>query len=178
MVLTGTDVVAAVALAGSLLLVTAGATHLRAPRDLAAVLAAQRLLAPRPRRLLAAVLGPGQLIIGMAALLTWVLDMATRAPFAAQAGLYAAFTGYLTVLLRRRPGAPCGCFGDDSPTGVPAIVRATIAALASGLAAGLSVGGGAGSSPAEPLGRLAALAAAAIIAAIAWLLPQLLAPKR
>lgn len=30
MVLTGTDVVAAVALAGSLLLVTAGATHLRA----------------------------------------------------------------------------------------------------------------------------------------------------
>lgn len=163
-------------LAGAVLLLVAGALDsLDRPR-LAATLARQRLLGPRGRRVVGAALGPAQLAVGVVVLALWVGGApGFRESCAVPTALYAGFAAYLLVLVRRRPGAPCGCLGGDTPAGVQAIGRAALfAACSAGSAMNWPPAAGATAIDMPAPDRLILLAAAGLLAAIAALLPTVL----
>lgn len=97
-------------------------------------------------------------------LLGWLLPLPPLARLGALAValLIAAFAGYLALLLRRRPGAPCGCFGSGTVSAT-AVARAALIAPFALLAAVLG--------PAGP--DLVTAASAVLVAAMLWLLPQI-----
>lgn len=163
----------AAATGGALLLTAAGLGHLRRRHLLRAVLGAQRLL---PRRLwgpVTAVLGGAELLVGgsvLAVLLT--APSVADAPLAAQACGYGGFTAYLAVLRRRRPSAPCGCFGTDGPVTWVVVARAGL--LAGGAAGAALLGAQVAAMPAAA--RLPCLAGGVVVAMAGWLLPVLARP--
>ncbi|MEU5696214.1 MauE/DoxX family redox-associated membrane protein [Actinosynnema sp. NPDC020468] len=73
--------------------------------------------------------------------------------------LYAGFAGYLVVLRRRSPGAPCGCFAGEGPVTRWLVGRALFFAV------------GAALEPATPW--LIALTGGFVLAMAGWLLPEL-----
>lgn len=151
-------------LAGGLLLAGAALGHLRDSAMLRATLAAQGLLPARQHALVSVTLGPVELGLAVALLLGWLLPLPPLAQLAALAIalLMAAFAGYLALLLRRRPGAPCGCFGSGTVS-VTAVARAALIAPFALLAAVLG--------PAGP--DLVTAASAVLVAAMLWVLPQI-----
>ena len=131
---------------------------------LRATLAAQGLLPARSRALVSVTLGPVELGLAVALLLGWLLPLPVVARVAALAIalLMVVFAGYLALLLRRRPGAPCGCFGSGTVSAT-AVARAALVAPFALLAAVLG--------PADP--DLVTAASAVLVAAMLWLLPQI-----
>jgi hypothetical protein len=132
------DLLAAVAaLTTSLLLVASAVGHLR--HRVTPELNAHGVLPERARPVVAAALPVAELVIGLAGL--------TAAPSAlvAQAALFAAFAGYLTLVLRAatragRTGIPCGCGLPEVPVGPAAVGRAAGLAVAALAAAAFSTG--------------------------------------
>lgn len=151
-----------VGVAGALLLIGAGVGHTRSPAQLRALLRAHGI-APKSLVVpLARTLGPAQLLLGAAVL----VGVAAWPPLAAAAGaasalLFAGFAVYLTRLVGS--GQPCGCFGDDAPTGPFAVTRAVL--LTAG-AIGLVL------RSASPTTWLT-IGAAVLFAAVLWLAPQI-----
>jgi Methylamine utilisation protein MauE len=154
----------AVSLAGAMLLLGAGAGHLRSPRWVRASLEAQRVLPAGWHGALARLLGPIELALAAVVLLGWfVAPVLLRVGLAAAAVLWVAFAGYLAVVLRRTPGAPCGCFGQDRVSWwavgrVAVLACATVATMPA-------------ATPDE--GRPVILVASVMVALMLWLLPQL-----
>ena len=144
--MSGTSLlVLSLALAASLLLVAAGAGHLRRPVASAAALAAHGL--PAGRRATAA-LGVVEVVLGTAATLLALAGPASalRVALAAQSALYVLVTVHLVRVLRGgRGGVPCGCGLPEVPVGAGVAVRAAVLAGASlaGLAWSESGGGAA-----------------------------------
>jgi hypothetical protein len=165
--------VSAVAAGGALLLTAAGLGHLRRRHLLRAALGAQRLLPRRLWRPVAAALGGAELLVGasvLAVLLT--APSAAVPPLAAQACGYGGLAAYLAVLRRRRPGAPCGCFGTDGPVTWLVVARAGL--LAGGAAGAALLGAQVAAMPA--VARLPCLAGGVVVAMAGWLLPVLARP--
>ena len=159
-------VVWALAVGGAWLLVAAGVQHVRRPRHLQAALLAQR--APASWRRIARWWGPVEVLIGAAVLLVLLLGLTTRwgalAPLAA--GLvYLGFAVHLVRVLRRTPGAPCGCLGDE-PAGPAGVVRAALFGVSALLATTAEMPDG--------LTRWAVLAVGVLIALMAAVIPSVL----
>ena len=153
----------------ALVLLTAFAGHLRAPRVLPIALAAHRTL-PVPlvwpaavtvtalEGLLGAAIGYA-LLAGRAHLLT----LAATGAALLLAG-YALYGGYV---LRTRPVVPCGCAADGTPMSGWVAGRAGVLALAS-----LAVAGGAGSAAAAHGAHLVIVGLSSVVfAALLWSLP-------
>jgi hypothetical protein len=155
---------------GQLLLVAAVLRRLRSGPPLVAVLRAHTVLpgwarsAPAATAIEAAQVAAG--VVGAAALLA---GSATAGQLVASnlvtATLFASFTGYLPVVLRRRGPVPCGCFGGDEPVRPAAIARA--AAFTAAPVAALPVAGDITRALAAWPTRLGVLAGAVLIAALA-----------
>ncbi len=135
--MSGTAVLALTgALAASLLLVAAGAAHLRRPGALAAATAAHGVVhLPVPA---AAAVGVLEVVLGVgtAAALAAGARAALFVLLAGQALLLGAFATYLLHVARRaanrgRPAVPCGCGLPDLPVGGGAATRAAVPALLS-----------------------------------------------
>lgn len=130
-------VTAAAALAVGLVLVAAATGHLRDPRGTRAALAAHDVLPSGLRRVVAAVLPPIELGLGVALLLGVlgrpalgpVLTVALPVTAGAAVLLLAGFTAYLALVLRRSRGAadvPCGCGLGTTPVSHWAVARAGV----------------------------------------------------
>jgi hypothetical protein len=156
----------------ALVLLTAFAGHLRAPRTLPAALAAHRTVPGPlvwPVAVVAVVLeGALGADIGFAVL----AGRSHALTLAAGAGavLLAGYAIYGLRVLHTRPGVPCGCStgpGGDAPMTGWVVVRAAVLALASFAAA-------AGAGPAaDSHGAHTAIAvlASVVFAVLLWLLP-------
>jgi hypothetical protein len=162
-------IVIACALGGALLLLVAAIDHIRHFDRLRAALVAQRLVPYRWHRRVGVALVVAELAVGGAVGAVVLVVPSWSGPvFIAEAVTYGGFLGYLLVLRIRRPATPCGCFGDDGPVGVPALLRAGTLALGAGAAA-LPGGGRDGDAGAA----LLILAAACVIAVLARVVPAL-----
>ncbi|MGH9890787.1 MAG: MauE/DoxX family redox-associated membrane protein [bacterium] len=97
----------------------AGAGHLHHPRSLAEALVAQGLLPKAAAGLAARVIGSLEAAIAGLGLLALTPGLAgqvsPKAILGVAASLYAIFSLYVALLLRRQPGAPCGCSAEDHP---------------------------------------------------------------
>jgi hypothetical protein len=174
MTLTISALVRSVALAGALLLLGVGATHLRAVGRLGATLRAHAVLPRAWCRPVAAVASLAEPAIGAGALLaasaTWLSETVA---FGAEALLFAVFTAYLSVVRKVRPLAPCGCSFSNLPVGWIVIARA---AVLGGGAAGASVPAVSAVTRSLPLsGQALILLAAAGIATALWVVVEALA---
>ncbi len=172
------------ALAGAVLLVAAGIEHTRQPSVLRSSMEAQRTFRASAVPLIARVLGPIELIIGVGVLGCWVVGSELIRPLSAAAAvLYAAFAVYTLFLLRRRPTAPCGCFGTSDPVTVATVARAAFLAVILGLAAarwghvlddiGITVRANAALGLYSVSARWSILTLGTLIACLLWILPLL-----
>lgn len=146
--------------AGSIVLLVAGTRHAAGYHSLVDLLRRQRLLPAAPA--VAGALVAAELTVGAGAIALFVLAGSTIG-FVAQAMLYAAFAGYLTVLIAARPGTECGCWVADGGPARPWEVALGTAMAAASLGATLA---GLGTSV-EPLATrlLVAVGAAGMVAA-------------
>lgn len=150
--------------AAVVLLLVAGGHHLRRRRDLRRALDRQALLPRRARGLVAATLGPVEVLAGAAAATALVTD---RAALVTGAGVTVTIAGLgflatVGLLLRRHPTAPCGCGRHgDHPTHPAALARAGLVA-AGGLA--LLAGAAGDLAALAPTERLTVGAAAVALA--------------
>jgi len=126
------------ALAATTLLAGAGAVHTARTSSLRDALTVQHLLPAPARRLVGATLGPLELVLAGAGLLS-VVAKGPATIGVAIAALGAGFFGFVALLLRRRPGTPCGCAGGADPTAPLDLGRALVV-----LAGGLAIVTGAG----------------------------------
>lgn len=164
----------AAAMAGALLLVAAGAGHLRGRDAFRHVLQAHRLLPEGPQRLVARLVPLSEVVIGAAVLVSVPFGAVPAAPaLMAQSLLYAGFAGYLTMLLRRGSTAPCGCFGGGETAGPVTIGRAVLFSLSALASAVLPATHGPYATSGEWLPVLWITAVA--FAAAAWFLPAMMA---
>lgn len=157
------------ALAVALVLLAAGAGHLRDTQGLRRALAAHDVLPAGARRAVAPLLGPVELVLGAALLVSLATAWLPLVVALAAVLLTGAFTAYLTLVLRRTRGAgeiPCGCGLGTTPVGPWSVARA---GLLAGLALLAVVGGtpdwaalaGTGATPGAAMVAGAAGAAAA-----------------
>lgn len=170
---------AACALAVALVLLAAGAGHLRDARGTRTALAAHDVLPSGLRGMTAAVLPVLELLLGMALLAGLMVGLV--APTGARPGgldlvpaaagaaalLLAGFTAYLALVVRRTrgvPDVPCGCGLGATPVGHWAVLRAAVL-LVLALAAALG-GAQAWSSLPTDQAPLAAQAAVVIAAGV------------
>lgn len=159
------QITAAVAMGGALLLLAAGVGHLRRRGHLAAVLATQRLVPRWSRRPLAAVVAVTEIGAGAIAVAGWLA--AYRLLLIPMAVVYAAFGVYTIVLRLRRPGAPCGCFGDGGAVSWSVVARAWVFCGAAIVATSAL------DADAATADRLVTGCAAVLVALITWVVPQL-----
>lgn len=156
----------------ALVLIAAFAGHLRAPRTLPAALTAHRTM-PAPFVWPVAVvvvavegvLGAG---VGYAALTGHAHALTLSG--GAGAVLFAGYAAYSLLVLRARPGVPCGCSsgrGGDAPMTGWVTVRAAALAVAS-LGAAVGAGPATRSSGAH---AVIVLLASAVFAVLLWTLP-------
>ncbi|WHT17631.1 hypothetical protein N8J89_31565 [Crossiella sp. CA-258035] len=153
----------ACSLGAALLLLVAGLGHLRERTLFLATLRAQRLLPPTVHRPVSLLTPATELLAAALTTATVLLPSLPRALLLPQTALYLAFAAYLGILVRTRPGTPCGCFNSRSPATWATVLRATLAAAATLV-----------TTFAPPLPKswlLPALAASLVLAAIAWLAP-------
>lgn len=121
--------------AATALLGRSGASHLRHRTALRALLDRQALLPNRVRPIVAAGLGPIELVLAAAMAVALVGGGATVLVGGVVATVGLSFSGLLLALARTRPGTPCGCHGATGPD------EAGISPL-DGLRAGIVIGGG------------------------------------
>jgi hypothetical protein len=163
-------VTGAFALGGALLLTAAGAGHLWHRRALPTALRAQRLLPAHLSVPVAIGAVAAEVSIGPSVLATAIGGpSASAVPLVAQAALYATFTAFLWMVLRRRPAAPCGCFGAAERVSRLVVTRA-------GLLAAATIGAlvpGAQFAMLPMTSRLLCLAGGFVVAMAGWLLPVL-----
>ena len=153
---------AAVALSGVWLLLAAGIGHLRNRVWLRAVLSAQGTLPIRLRPLVVAALGPVEILLGLACLgLTILQQPGHKALLLVLAATYVAFGVATAVVVRRSPGAPCGCFSDQTPASWATVTRSAVLAVAAAVTAMTTT---------QATGLC--LAAGAVVAVVLWVLPQ------
>lgn len=150
-------------------LVAAGVAKLRRPTGTASALHLVRLPASTA---LARVLGAGEVVIGLTALL-----VGGRWAAATVAGAYAAFT-LVSARGRTRPEAPCGCFGDSTaPLTTTHVVVNAVLAVTVTVAAVVAAPGVAAATADSPALLLAAAVAigtaAALVAATLTTVPVL-----
>jgi hypothetical protein len=158
------------------LLAAAGSFHLASPRRLLRIIRTQHLVPPRLALGLTALLIAAELAVGAGTLwagLTTGVDTQSRtALLATVAFMYAAFTLYLILLVRYRPGAACGCVHDERPANVWSIARAAVLAIAA-LSLGL-VGGPSAGPVAFEFRDWVALLVSVTLAIILWQFPTAL----
>jgi hypothetical protein len=117
------------------LLVFSGIEHAARRTRFRDVLAEQRVWPRAGTAAVAAVVIATELGIGMLGLLGMLAGPGLAMPALVAASLlFAAYTAYVTYLLRRRPYAPCGCSSGDHP------VNAWVAFRSAGLSAGALCG--------------------------------------
>lgn len=182
-------ITAAAAVAVALVLLAAATGHLRDRRGTLAALTAHDVLPSGLRRVVAALLPAGELVLGLT-LLIGLLGPAVPGPVTAAALplaaggaalLLAGFTAYLALVLRRTRGAadvPCGCGLGTTPVSHWAVARAGVL-LALALTATLgSAGGGApdwsalsGEEAPVPVQAFVVLAAGLTLALVTAALP-------
>jgi hypothetical protein len=151
-------------------IVSSALHHLAKWRDFRADIAAQRLLPPSAVAaavtLVELVLGGGLCLIAVG-----VVDgdaLRRTGPLLA-AATFTGYAVYAAVLVRFRPGAPCGCGTAQRPVSVWAVARA---AMLAGVAA-IATGGGAWTH--LDTAQAAAVAVIALTSALAlWILPDAL----
>ncbi|MCK2243819.1 MULTISPECIES: MauE/DoxX family redox-associated membrane protein [unclassified Crossiella] len=153
----------AAALGAALLLLVAGLGHLRERRLFLATLRAQRLLPARLHVPVSLLTPASELLAGALTVSTVLLPALPRPLVLPQAALYLVFTGYLAILVRTRPGTPCGCFNARSPATWATVLRAVLAALATLVTTFVP--------PAPGPWLLPVLAAGVLLALTAWLAP-------
>ncbi|WP_375498144.1 MauE/DoxX family redox-associated membrane protein [uncultured Jatrophihabitans sp.] len=167
--------------AGALLLVASGAAKLRHPST-AATLVVRLLRRPARERLRAVLLvriaGAGELVVGLAVLIT-----GARPAVALLALAYLAFAAVTLTLLRAGARASCGCFGSaDSPLGPGHLVLNVLACVAGFVAVLRPPGPGVGLLGGSAATAVTATAQAVLLAALGYLavtsLPTLLADRR
>lgn len=129
-------VLAAMAQGAVGLLLWAGMGHLRHAGPLRAALEAQALLPRAIHGPVAVSLPVAELAVGGYALVMLVAAPRRSAPaLVTVAVVYLALASYTALVLRIRPKAPCGCFGDGAPITAAVVTRAAGAAAAAGLCA-------------------------------------------
>jgi hypothetical protein len=142
-------------------LLASGAAHLWRPARFGTALAAQGIRSRAVRRALWMAVIAGELVVGAAGLtagaLAWPVELHV-ATLAAML-LYAAYAHYLWALVRRIPGAPCGCGAEVEPATSWTVARAAVLSLISMLA--LLAGSWPGAQP-PAYAALAALCAAGL----------------
>lgn len=169
------QITAAVAVGGALLLLAGGVGQLRSPRQLASMLAAQRLTPRWSHRPLAGVVAVAEAGVGATAVTGWLTGWApagyrlslVAVALVGVALVYAVFGGYTAVLRIRRPGSPCGCVGGGAAVSWGVVARAWVFCVAAAMAAP------AVDADAATADRLGVGCAAVLIALIAWMAPQL-----
>ena len=156
-------------------LVVAGTGHLRHGASLRAQLEEQRLVPGPARRVVAAALGPAEVVIGSAGLVAtaWPERWADLGQAAAMAAvvLYLAFVVVAAVLWRWRPGAPCGCSTERHPVSAWVVMRALVFAAAAGVAATDDLAGSVAASHVA-----LALVIAAAFGVLLWNIPSAMRP--
>lgn len=153
----------ACSLGAALLLLVAGLSHLRERLLFLGTLRAQRLLPPALHRPVALLTPITELLVAALTTVTVLLPSVPRALLLPQTALYLAFATYLGILVRTRPGTPCGCFNSRSPATWATVARAVLAAAATLVTT---------FAPPLPEGwLLPTLAASLLLAAIGWLAP-------
>jgi hypothetical protein len=183
------DLAIAVAVGAALLLIAAGVGHLRHRPELRAALTAQALLPRRLRIAVEALIPAAELAIGLAVVASLMLPAAGSVPLIgpaaataraaslagpaliAQTVLYGGFAGYLWVVYRRRPTAPCGCFASGGRVTPLVIARALLFAAGSGAAAAVVTVEATG--PAGATVALVWLTGGFVTAMLGWLVPAL-----
>ena len=112
-------------------LLCSGATHLRHSASFGAALTAQGIHSLTVRRLVTSVVTACELAIGATGLtagaVAWLVGL--RVTAIAAMLLNAAFACYTWVLIRRRPGAPCGCGHRLEPATIGTVTRAAALSL-------------------------------------------------
>ncbi|HEX2295837.1 MAG TPA: MauE/DoxX family redox-associated membrane protein [Actinomycetota bacterium] len=159
------------AIAGTTLL-AAGLTHLTRPRRLMAALSAQRVVPQALVPACAVVLILFELSLGgtvVSVLLTGDTSAAYRLAVGATAGLYGLFAAYSLIVLRFRPGAPCGCGSDLTPITGWVVARAGLYAVLS--LGALRLDGGPLSIPNVSEASLLIMASASL-AILLWIFPS------
>ena len=167
-------VASACAYAVAATLVAAGVSHLRNLVELKLALADQRLAHARIVPALATAIAV--LETGTGALTLGALLEPARAPggvrsaFLVATLIFAAFSCYLAMLLRLRPGAPCGCSHRGVPASAATLLRTGFLAAAAGMTTAF---------PAAVLAlnllsarTIIAFAAGLALASAAWVLPD------
>lgn len=114
-----------------LVLLVAGAAHLRRPGELRDGLVRHGVLPGWARRPVLVALPPLELALGVLLLLVPAGLAPALAPAVAAAALLAAFAGYLQVVLRRHPAGdlPCACGLGSTPVTGTAVARAALLAV-------------------------------------------------
>jgi hypothetical protein len=154
------EVLIAPFLAAAALLVVAGAPKVRDPGDLVRALRSARMPARRPWVRGFAL---AEVVVGLVA-----LAVPGRVAASLLAVLYAAFTGFVAVALRRGGVlSSCGCFGraDTPPTWSHAVVTGGAALVGVAVAAGAPASPWAGGAAASAVGTVAL---AALVGFLAW----------
>lgn len=157
-----------------LVLIAAAIGHLRSPAELRSGLRAHDVLPQGAQHTVAAVLGPLEAVLGVAALVVAVVAVPPGAALAVSmpiAGLFLAFTGYLWQVLRTTEGqvVPCACGLGATPVSQSAVLRGGILAVAA-ISGGIAGSGWSlAAAPAPEIG--VALAAMLVLALAIALLP-------
>jgi len=155
------------------LLTVAGIQHLAHPRRTAEVLTRQGTLPSSLARRLPLFLGLAESGCGTIGLLTTLSRLAAEAPpsdaiWLPVGALYTTYSLYALVLVRARPGAPCGCIADATPATLTTVLRAASLAVVSGVAylstTAVSV---------STVEAVILLAAGVALSTLFWYLPQL-----
>ena len=152
----------------TLVLLASFAGHLRAPRALAAALAAHRTLPDPFVRPLAALVVAVEGLLGAASGLAFLAGRphALRLAAAGAALLLAGYAAYALYVLRSRPEVPCGCAGAATPMSGGVAGRAAALAL-------LALAAAAGPATGAPAAHITITVLASVMLAITlWLLPQ------
>lgn len=113
------------------LLVT-GAWHLRHRGTLLPQLDQQDLIPRRGRALVASLIGPAEVLVGLLGGLALTRGAGLATATALALLVYGSYAAFAAVLWRRRPGTPCGCAGGDEPISGWVVLRAGLLALVAG----------------------------------------------
>jgi methylamine utilization protein MauE len=157
-------VLTALAAAAALLLVWAGADHVREPAALVRAFAG--------RRLLATGLAAAEIAVGASALAAIATPLRSgRWALAGQAVLYLGFLAYLAIRYRNRDRADCACARVGARIGVAGLVRTgALGLISAAAAAGYPAATLPTLTPADPQ-VLLGLAAATALGVLAYTLP-------
>lgn len=155
-------------------LIPVGLSHLLDRHVLRDALNKQGMVPPALRSVVSSLVPSAELSLGVALAVGQFTEFSSVVSAAGSAScmLFLAFAAYLRVLIRTRPGVPCGCGGKDEPVSSWTTVRALLFALFSATAAlALHLNQG---SFVQGLTEVYAALVALLMGAISWQLPAAL----